>query len=58
MQGIALANKENLVRESGRLQHHAYASCFNCMMILTVIFVIWSFIAMIIVMRVFPKQNV
>ncbi|KAL7069971.1 hypothetical protein ACQ4LE_010858 [Meloidogyne hapla] len=55
MHRIASSNKENLVRESGRLGHHAYKSCFNVMMILMVIFVIWSFIAMIIVMRVFPK---
>ncbi|CAK5071769.1 unnamed protein product [Meloidogyne enterolobii] len=55
MHRIASSNKENLVRESGRLEHHAYKSCFNFMMILIVIFVIWSFIAMIVVMRVFPK---
>ncbi|CAK5088413.1 unnamed protein product [Meloidogyne enterolobii] len=56
MHRIASSNKENLVRESGRLEHHAYKSCFNFMMILIVIFVIWSFIAMIVVMRVFPKH--
>ncbi|KAL3098028.1 hypothetical protein niasHT_027573 [Heterodera trifolii] len=55
MQRVALSNKENLIRERGRLGHHAYQSCFNCMMVMTVIVVIWSFIAMIIVMRMFPK---
>uniref|UniRef100_A0A183BYG4 Vesicle transport protein USE1 n=1 Tax=Globodera pallida TaxID=36090 RepID=A0A183BYG4_GLOPA len=55
MQRLALSNKENLIRERGRLRHHTYQSCFNCVMIMTVIVVIWSFIAMIIVMRVFPK---
>lgn len=56
MQGLVLANKENLVRERGRLQHHAYQSCFNCMMMLMVVLVVWTFLAMIIVMRVFPKN--
>ncbi|KAF7638834.1 hypothetical protein Mgra_00001642 [Meloidogyne graminicola] len=55
MHKIASSNKDNLIRESDRLEHHAYKSCFDVMMILIVIFVIWSFIAMIILIRFFPK---
>ncbi|CAD5208928.1 unnamed protein product [Bursaphelenchus xylophilus] len=51
-------NKLNLDRESKILEHHAYKSCFDCMMLLIVVLVIWSFIGMVLVMKVFPKRLV
>ncbi|CAD5206195.1 unnamed protein product [Bursaphelenchus okinawaensis] len=51
-------NKINLDRESRVLEHHAYKSCFDCMVVLIVILVIWSFIGMVLVMKVFPKRQV
>lgn len=49
-------NKLNLDRESKILQHYAYKSCFDCMVVLIVILVIWSFIGMVLIMKVFPKR--
>ncbi|KAI6179425.1 USE1-like protein [Aphelenchoides besseyi] len=56
MQSTTENNKANLARESKRLEHHAYKSCFDCMMILIVVLVVWSFIGMVLIMRVFPKR--
>ncbi|KAI1718710.1 membrane fusion protein use1 domain-containing protein [Ditylenchus destructor] len=56
MHSVADSNRANLEREGKRLEHHASKSCFEWTMLLMVIFIIWSFIAMIIVMKVFPKR--
>ncbi|KAI6208264.1 USE1-like protein [Aphelenchoides besseyi] len=53
MQSTTENNKANLARESKRLEHHAYKSCFDCMMILIVVLVVWSFIGMVLIMRVY-----
>lgn len=56
MQSATENNKANLERESKRLEHHAYKSCFDCLMFMVVILVVWSFIAMVLIMKVFPKR--
>ncbi|CAB3407257.1 unnamed protein product [Caenorhabditis bovis] len=49
-------NKEALQTENTRLEHHAYKCGFDCMRIFLVVFIFWTFIAMVIVMKVFPKR--
>ncbi|KAH7728690.1 CBN-USE-1 protein [Aphelenchoides avenae] len=49
-------NRTNLEREGKRLEYHAYRSCFDCLMLLVVILVIWSFIGMVLIMKVFQKK--
>ena len=56
MQSLTESNKENLTRESKRLEHHAYKSCVDCAFILVILAVVFSFIGMVLVMRVFPKK--
>uniref|UniRef100_A0A915EPT5 Vesicle transport protein USE1 n=1 Tax=Ditylenchus dipsaci TaxID=166011 RepID=A0A915EPT5_9BILA len=56
MQSVAEANRSNLEREGKRLEHHASKSCFEWTMLLMVVFIIWSFIAMVVFMKVFPKR--
>jgi len=57
MQSATENNKANLERESKRLEYHAHKSCFDCMMLLIVILVVWSFIGMVLIMKVFPKRH-
>ncbi|KAI6182278.1 USE1-like protein [Aphelenchoides bicaudatus] len=56
MQSTTENNRSNLERESKRLEVHAYKSCFDCLMFLVVILVVWSFIGMVLIMKVFPKR--
>lgn len=50
------SNKERLQAESTRLAHHAYKCGFDCFVIFLALFIFWSFISMIILMKVFPKR--
>ncbi|GMT28406.1 hypothetical protein PFISCL1PPCAC_19703, partial [Pristionchus fissidentatus] len=49
------ANREKLGVESDRLARNAYSCGFDCILIFIVVFVFWSFIALVIFIRVFPK---
>lgn len=57
MHNVTDSNRSNLKRDAKRLEHHASKSCFECTILLMVVLIIWSFIATIIVMKVFPKQT-
>ncbi|GMR53489.1 hypothetical protein PMAYCL1PPCAC_23684, partial [Pristionchus mayeri] len=48
-------NREKLGVESHRLARNAYSCGFDCMLIFIVVFVFWSFVALVIFIRVFPK---
>lgn len=56
MQNITETNRGNLERDAKRLEHHALKSCFECTMLIVVVLIIWSFIATVIIMKVFPKR--
>uniref|UniRef100_A0A1I7T8D8 Vesicle transport protein USE1 n=1 Tax=Caenorhabditis tropicalis TaxID=1561998 RepID=A0A1I7T8D8_9PELO len=49
-------NKAALETESSRLEHHAYKCGFDCMRLFLVVFLFWSFISMVVIMKVFPKR--
>ncbi|CAL2030501.1 CBN-USE-1 protein [Caenorhabditis brenneri] len=49
-------NKAALETESTRLEHHAYKCGFDCMRLFLVVLLFWSFIAMVVIMKVFPKR--
>uniref|UniRef100_A0A8R1I7B5 Vesicle transport protein USE1 n=1 Tax=Caenorhabditis japonica TaxID=281687 RepID=A0A8R1I7B5_CAEJA len=49
-------NKAALETESTRLEHHAYKCGFDCMRVFLVVLLFWTFISMVIVMKVFPKR--
>ncbi|CAI5440128.1 unnamed protein product [Caenorhabditis angaria] len=51
-------NKSDLEIESDRLAHHAYKCGFDCMRIFLVIFIFWTFISMVVMMKMFPKRVV
>ncbi|CAD6184306.1 unnamed protein product [Caenorhabditis auriculariae] len=51
MQNQVEANRENLEVESTRVAHHAYKCGFDCMLIFIALFVFWSFLVMVVVMR-------
>lgn len=57
MQNVTESNRANLERDAKRLEHHASKSCFEWTMLIMVILIIWSFIATIIVMKIFPKRT-
>uniref|UniRef100_A0A914DHG0 Vesicle transport protein USE1 n=1 Tax=Acrobeloides nanus TaxID=290746 RepID=A0A914DHG0_9BILA len=57
MRNTAEDNRTNLERESKRLEYHAYKSCFDCFVLFIIVLVIWSFIGMVLIMKVFPKKN-
>lgn len=49
-------NKAALETESTRLEHHAYKCGFDCIRLFLVVLLFWSFIAMVVIMKVFPKR--
>ncbi|EPB76445.1 hypothetical protein ANCCEY_04429 [Ancylostoma ceylanicum] len=50
------ANTARLGAEGTRLAHHAYKCGFDCALIFVALFIFWSFICMVIVMKIFPKR--
>ncbi|GMT00458.1 hypothetical protein PENTCL1PPCAC_22632, partial [Pristionchus entomophagus] len=48
-------NREKLGVENERLARNAYSCGFDCILIFIVVFVFWSFVALVIFIRVFPK---
>jgi hypothetical protein len=56
MQRAVGANREAMSTEGRRLEHHAYRSCFDCVLLLLVVLVIWSFIGTILVMKFLQKR--
>ncbi|VDN05190.1 unnamed protein product [Thelazia callipaeda] len=56
LQQVADAHKGSLLKESKRLEEYAYRSWCDCLYIVGVCGIIMSFIAMVIIMRVFTKK--
>uniref|UniRef100_A0A1I8A425 Vesicle transport protein USE1 n=1 Tax=Steinernema glaseri TaxID=37863 RepID=A0A1I8A425_9BILA len=56
MHVTAEANKSSLAFESKRLEHHAYRSWINCVMVAVVILVVWSFLAMVVLIKFIGKK--
>uniref|UniRef100_A0AC35FB01 Vesicle transport protein USE1 n=1 Tax=Panagrolaimus sp. PS1159 TaxID=55785 RepID=A0AC35FB01_9BILA len=56
MQQLSEQNRDDLTRESQRLEQYARRSCVDCMMILTVVLVIWVFLMCVLVMKFFRKR--
>ncbi|KAK0422407.1 hypothetical protein QR680_007554 [Steinernema hermaphroditum] len=52
----AEANKSSLAFESKRLEHHAYRSWINCVMVAVIIIVVWSFLAMVVLIKFIGKK--
>ncbi|VDL75651.1 unnamed protein product [Nippostrongylus brasiliensis] len=52
------ANTSRLNSEGARLAHHAYKCGFDCALVFIALFIFWSFISMVVVMKIFPKRLV
>ncbi|PIO72739.1 hypothetical protein TELCIR_05324 [Teladorsagia circumcincta] len=52
------ANTARLSAEGVRLAHHAYKCGFDCALVFVALFIFWSFICMVVVMKIFPKRHV
>ncbi|KJH48266.1 multicatalytic endopeptidase domain protein [Dictyocaulus viviparus] len=50
------ANVGRLSNEGTRLAKHAYKCGFDCALIFIALFIFWSFISMVVVMKMFPKR--
>uniref|UniRef100_W6NN96 Vesicle transport protein USE1 n=1 Tax=Haemonchus contortus TaxID=6289 RepID=W6NN96_HAECO len=50
------ANTAQLKTEGTRLAHHAYKCGFDCALVFVALFIFWSFICMVVVMKIFPKR--
>lgn len=50
------ANTARLGAEGARLAHHAYKCGFDCALVFVALFIFWSFICMVVVMKLFPKR--
>uniref|UniRef100_A0A8R1Y6H9 Vesicle transport protein USE1 n=1 Tax=Onchocerca volvulus TaxID=6282 RepID=A0A8R1Y6H9_ONCVO len=57
LQQTANSHKASLLRESKRLEERAYRSWCNCFYVVGVCAIVMSFLAMVIVMRVFTKKS-
>ncbi|KAK6041430.1 hypothetical protein COOONC_21065 [Cooperia oncophora] len=49
-------NTSRLKAEGVRLAHHAYKCGFDCALVFVALFIFWSFICMVVVMKIFPKK--
>jgi len=58
LQTVADTNRARLEVEGRRLEHHAYASFFDWLLLLVVIAVVITFIGMVLMMRIFPKPRI
>ncbi|VDM64271.1 unnamed protein product [Angiostrongylus costaricensis] len=50
------SNLERLNTEGSRLAKHAYKCGFDCALIFVALFIFWSFICMVVIMKMFPKK--